>query len=197
MGAAEDARAMLDEIPFFKPLLNGYSSFTPPHYRWLPDLLETPLSEEALQLLRGFDVRHVVAREDLSLPLAARVGADRVDAVPEGGHARAVACPEQGQAALWDDLSVTLDLQAERRVSRVVFELGDAVPVGEPQASLSSDGTRFRPVEARLLAAGAVRALAENPRRACAEVLLAAPETARFLRIANAPLRTGGRVSAE
>jgi hypothetical protein len=197
MGEREDARSMLDEIPHFKPLLNGYSSFTPPHYRWLPDLMETPLSEEALLLLRSFDARYVVAREALPLPLAQSFGDTRVYDVPPGETAQSAACPEHGNAALWQDHGPMLDLGRERPLTRVLFELGDAVPQAPPRVELSSDGRQFRAVAARLAAAGAVRALAESPRRACAELVLLAPASARFVRLADIPMRWGGRVAAE
>lgn len=197
MGELEDARVMLDEIPHFRPLLNGYSSFTPAHYRWLPDLLETPLSEEALRLLRALDVRHVVAREELALPIRARLGADRIYAVPEGQGARATPCPRLGAPTLWSGRGMLLDLGAERRVSRIVFELSDSVPEREPQLSVSSDGTRFRSVSARLLSAAAVLALAENPQKACAEILLETEARARFVSVSGVPARPGGRMAAE
>jgi hypothetical protein len=198
MGEREDARTMLDEIPYFKPLLNGYSSFTPPHYRWLPDLLETPLSEEALELLRAFGARQVVAREPLALPELIRFGDARVYAVPPGPAARSVACPERSEAALWQDRWLMLDLAQERTFARVLIQLGDEVPQQEPpRAELSSDGRSFERAAIRLAAAGAVRALAESPRHACAELRLAAPATARFVRLANLPLRRGGLVAVE
>jgi hypothetical protein len=197
MGEREDARTMLDEIPYFKPLLNGYSSFTPPHYRWLPDLLETPLSDEALQLLRAFDARHVASREELALPLVVRFGDTRVYAVPPGPQPRAAACPEQGDAALWQDQTLMLDLGRARSLMRVRFELGDEVPQASPQAELSSDGRSFRAVTVKLAAAGAVLALAESPRRACAELLFEPAAEARFVRLRGIPVRWGSRAAAE
>jgi hypothetical protein len=197
MGEREDARTMLDEIPYFKPLLNGYSSFTPPHYRWLPDLLETPLSDEALLVLRAFDARHVVSREELALPPVARFGDTRIYAVPAGPRPQPVACPEQGQPVLWQDHSLMLDLGREQPVARVRFELGDEVPQAPPQAELSSDGRSFRAAGAKLAAAAAVVALAESPRRACAELRLEAPAAARFVRLRGLPVRWGSRAAAE
>ena len=197
LGEGENARAMLDGIPYFPPLLNGYSSFTPPHYPWLPDLLEIPLSEEALRLLRSLDVRHVVTQKPLQLSPQVRFGETVIYAVPEGDLARAVACPTASAPAVWDESGVALDLGAERAVSRVVFEIGDGVPEREPELSLSSDGVHFRNAAARFAAAGAVLALAENPRLACAEIRLDKAEPARFVRLAHAPARPGGRVTAE
>ncbi len=193
----ETARAMLDTIPHFPPLLNGYSSFTPPHYRWLPDLLETPLSEEALRLLRALDVRHVVAQESLDLPAVVRFGKTGIYGVPEGETARAVPCPKSSAPALWDEHGVRFDIGAERLVSRVVFEIGDGVPEREPQVSLSNDGVRFRKTATRFAAAGAVLGLAETPRLACGEIRLDTAEPARFVRLQDAPARPGGRVVAE
>lgn len=197
MGEGEDAQAMLDEIPYFRPLINGYSSFTPPHYRWLPDLLETPLSEDALRLLRAFDVRHVVARERLALPLAERVGDDWIHEVPVGERARPAACPRTPVAAVWDEEGARFDLGAVRGISRVTFELGERVPEREPVVGVSSDGASFRPVSARFDAGGAVVALAESPRRACAEIRLATSESARFVRLAFGPARRGGLVAVD
>jgi hypothetical protein len=198
MGEREDAQAMLDEIPYFRPSINGYSSFTPPHYRWLPDLMEVPLSDDALRLLRALDVRHVVSREELALPLAERLGEDRIYDVPPVEPARPAACPSASAPALWDDDAVRLDLGAPRVVTRVVLELGDDVPGrAAPRLSLSDDGEQFRPVSAHFDSGGAVLALAQDPRRACAEMRLASPEAARFVRVAFAPARRGGLVAAE
>lgn len=192
-----DTEAMLDAVAHFRPLLNGYSGFTPPHARWLPDALEDPASEDALRLLRGLGVRHLVARRELPLPEPARFGAERVFVVPPGVAARSSPAPSRDAPALWSGDGFVIDLGEPRRVERIRFEIGDAVPGPPPRVFLSDDGVEFRAVAARLDIAAAILALAESPRRAFGELRLLAPQAARFARVEAVPVREGGRTGIE
>jgi hypothetical protein len=51
-------------------------------------------------------------------------------------------------------------------------------------------------VTVKLAAAGAVMALAESPRRACAELLFEPAAEARFVRLRGIPVRWGSRAAA-
>lgn len=185
-----DTQAMLDSIAHFRPLLNGDSGFVPRPYTRAQELLFGGLGEDALRLLRALDVRDVVAAGDVPLPRAARFGATSVYEVPPGAAA-AVPGPAPAAAVLWGPLGATLDLQAEREVGRVVFEVGDAAWIARPRAWLSSDGVDWREVAAEASLADATLALYGDPRHGKGELRLAAAR-ARFVRLdPRLPARPG------
>jgi hypothetical protein len=193
-----DTHAMLEAIAHFRPLVNGYSGYTPRHYAWLAELLDDPASPEALRYLRAVDVTHVVARDELALPLAARFGDERVYAVPGGEAARAPA-PGQPVAVHWRDAdggSVTVDLGAVRAVSRVVFPLGEQPWRAPPRLARSLDGRDFEAIEdATFSLADAALSLARRPLEARAEIRFGCRET-RLLRL-EGPVPRAGTLEVE
>lgn len=192
-----DSEAMLDALGHFRPLLNGYSGFTPPHYRWLPDALEEPAAPDSLRLLRGLGVTELVAREPLPLPMLARFEEQRVYAVPPGVAARACPAPDRPAPALWTSGAATLDLGRSQAFERVTFEIADALPETAPRVELSDDGASFRDAKARLDVAGAVMSLAASPRRGFAELRFDGLQRARFVRVSRVPALPGGSVGVE
>jgi hypothetical protein len=176
-----DTEAMLDGIVHFRPLVNGYSGFTPRSYGWAQAALARPDSEEALRYLRGAGVTHVVAREDLSLPLVARFGEERIYGVPPGEAAREVA-PGLAVATLWSDEGIQIDLGRVETVGRVAFELEEADWIERPAVAVSEDGVTWTPVEASASVADAALSVARDPRNARGEVRFA-PQKARHLRL--------------
>jgi hypothetical protein len=181
---------MLDGVAHWRPLINGDSGFMPRPYTREMELLTTPADEEALRLLRAVDVRHVVAREALALPLAATAGEDRVYEVPPGEAARA---PSGGDAVptVWGDDGVVADLGTVRVVESVLFELSDATWVAAPAVAISSDGVRWQTVAGRASLADATLALLQDPKHALGEVVLPSV-SARWIRLPpEVPARPG------
>jgi hypothetical protein len=181
---------MLDGTAHWRPLVNGDSGFMPRPYTREMELLTAPADEEALRLLRALDVRHVVARQDLSLPIAFAGAEERVYEVPPGPVA---ALPESGEAVptVWTSAGVIADLGAPRLVESVVFEVSDAPWVEAPTVEVSSDGLSWAPVVARASLADATLSLLRDPRHGAGEVTFPRV-TARFVRLTLAvPARPG------
>jgi hypothetical protein len=186
-----DTQAMLDGIAHWRPLVNGDSGFIPRPYDRAMELLNGAISpEDGLRFLRAVDVRHIVARDDRPLAVAATFGPERIYEVPPGDAAHVVAGAPP-VAALWGADGVTLDLGAAREVRRVVFE-PDARPwVEHPRIQVSSEGVSWTTLEAHASLADATLSLMRDPRHGLAEVSLP-PATARFLRVPKElPITTG------
>jgi hypothetical protein len=181
---------MLDGIAHFRPLVNGDSGFIPRPYDRALELLGGPMGEEGVKLLRALGVGHVVASEDLGLPLAARFDTDRIYAVPEGETAQAPV-PGEARAALWSVEGALLDLGAPRRVERVAFELSNAAWVEAPRVEASSDLATWHRVAARASLADATLALYRDPMHGKGELRLDGVD-ARYLRLdPRLPARPG------
>ncbi len=185
-----DTEVMLEGIAHWRPLVNGDSGFMPRPYTREMELLTAPAGDDALRLLRALDVRHVVAREELPLPVVFRAAEERVYEVPAGPAARV---PEPGAAVptVWTATGVIADLGAPRPVESVVFEVSDGPWVDAPAVEVSSDGTSWAPVTARASLADATRALLRDPQHGDGEVTFPRV-TARFVRVPLAvPARPG------
>jgi hypothetical protein len=185
-----DTDVMLDGIAHWRPLLNGDSGFMPRPYTREMELLTAPVSEDALRLLRAVDVRHVVAREELPLPVVFASGEERVHTVTPGPSAQ-VPAAGQPYPTRWTALGVIVDLGTPRSVESVVFELSDEPWVDAPAVAVSSDGETWTPVAAHASLADATLALLRDPRHGRGEVTLARVTT-RFVRLPPAvPARAG------
>ena len=185
-----DTDVMLDGTAHWRPLLNGDSGFMPRPYTREMELFTAPASEESLRLLRAVDVRHVVAREELPMPIAFASGEERVYVVPPGASAQV---PPDGQAypTRWTASGVIVDLGAAREVESVVFEVSDEPWVDAPVVAVSNDGEAWMPVTARASLADATLALLRDPRHGHGEVTFDLV-TARFVRLPRAvPARQG------
>jgi hypothetical protein len=185
-----DTEAMLQGLAHLRPLVNGDSGFMPRPYSRLMELMQPPVGEEALRYLRAVDVRHVVAREDQALPLAVRLGEERVYDVPPGEPARTVVTGTTAPTR-WTADGIVLDLGAETVVHAVAFEVGDGPWVGRPDVWASRDGREWWQVDATASLPDAVLSLMKDPRHGAAEV--AFPGTScRFLRLeVDLPARPG------
>lgn len=185
-----DTQAMLDSIAHFRPLLNGDSGFIPRPYDRARELLDGPLTPDALRFLRAVGVREVVARDERPLPLLARFAEDRVYAVPPG-EAASVPAPANPAATRWTLGGIVLDLGTSAPVGRVRFELSDAPWLAAPRVELSLDGAVWTQVAARASLADATLALTRDPRSAAAEVRFD-QVTTRFVRLdPRLPAREG------
>jgi hypothetical protein len=185
-----DTEVMLDGIAHWRPLVNGDSGFMPRPYTREMELLTAPAGDDALRLLRAVDVRHLVGRELLPLPVAFSAGEERVYEVPSGPAARV---PEPGAAVptVWTTTHVIADLGAPRPVESVVFEVSEAPWVDAPAVEVSSDGASWTPVTARASLADATLALLRDPQHGNGEVTFPGV-TARFVRVPLAvPVRPG------
>ena len=185
-----DTEVMLDGIAHWRPLVNGDSGFMPRPYTREMELLTAPAGDDALRLLRAVDVRHVVAREDLPLPVAFTAAGERVYEVSSGPAARV---PEPGAAVptVWTATGVIADLGTPRPVESVVFEVSDAPWVDGPAVEVSNDGASWAPVTARASLADATLALLRDPQHGDGEVTFPRV-TARFVRVPLAvPARPG------
>ena len=185
-----DTAAMLDGAAHWRPLLNGDSGFMPRPYTREMELLTAPAGEDPLRLLRALDVRHVVSRESLPLPVAFAAADERVYEVPSGPVA---ALPEAGEAVptVWTAAGVIADLGAPRPVESVVFEVSDAPWVDAPAVEVSSDGVGWTPVVSHASLADATLSLLSDPRHGRGEVTFPRV-TARFVRLSLAvPARSG------
>jgi hypothetical protein len=186
-----DTRALLDGLAHLRPLMNGGGAFMPRPYDRALDLLGgQPFDEETLRFLRAVDVRHVVSSADLPLPVAAAFEDETVYAVPAGPEATVVQ-PGEPAPTLWDESGATADLGAVRKVSGLVFELGDGPWPKDPRVAVSLDGETWEEVGAQLSLADATLSLYRDPRHARA-ALLFSPRAARMLRIGSRlPVRRG------
>jgi hypothetical protein len=181
---------MLDGVAHFRTLVNGDSGFVPQPYTRTMELLQEPLGNDALRLLRAVDVRDVVARRDEALPLAVRFGEDRIYGVPPG-DAAAVVLPGRPAPTLWSGEGILVDLGEVRPVERVVFEVSDADWIARPRVSVSVDKQAWTPVEATASLADATLSLMRDPRHGLGEVRFA-PQPARYLRLdPRLPARSG------
>ena len=61
----QNGRYLLYATQHFRPMLNGYSGFTPPSYRRHADALRSFPQQESLDYLRSLGVTHVVVESDL------------------------------------------------------------------------------------------------------------------------------------
>jgi hypothetical protein len=185
-----DTAAMLDGTAHWRPLVNGDSGFMPRPYTREMELLLAPAGEEALRLLRAVEVRHVVARESLPLPVAFAGAEERVYEVPSG-PAAAVPRPGEAVATVWTAASVIADLGSPRPVESVVFELSDATWADAPAVEVSTDGVSWTPVAARASLADATLSLLRDPRHGVGEVTFPRV-TARLVRVSLVvPARPG------
>jgi len=171
--------------------MNGGGAFLPrPYDRALDMLAGQPLDDEALRFLRAVDVRHVVSGQTLPLPVAAAFEEETVYAVPDGPEASVVQAGEPVPTR-WDAAWATLDLGAVRRVSGLVFALGDGPWPESPRIAVSRDGKEWEEIEAQASLADATVSLYRDPRLARGAARFAPCET-RFLRIDRTlPMRPG------
>jgi hypothetical protein len=182
----DDTAAMLDGLAHGRPLVNGDSGFVPRPYTRAEELLQLPLSPDALRFLRAIDVTHVVTRDDEPLPLAATLGPDRIYAVPPGDPARV---PQDGAPARADGLVV--DAGEPRALKAVTFELTEAPWPADVTVGLSEDGRIWRDVVVQPSLADATLALYRSPRHGRGAVMLA-DQRARYIRLdRRLPCRPG------
>ena len=185
-----DTEVMLGGVAHWRPLVNGDSGFMPRPYTREMELLAPPLGDDGLRLLRALDVRDVLAREDLALPLAVRAGEERVYEVTPGLPARP---PQDAEAVptVWTSEGVTADLGTPRSVSSIVFELSDAPWIASPRVLASRDGAQWSAVPASASLADATLSLLADPRHGRGEVTFA-PLRARMLRLSpDVPVQPG------
>jgi hypothetical protein len=191
VGPERDTAVMLQGIAHFRPLVNGDSGFIPRAYDRVMELLDAPLTEDALRFLRATGVTHVVTRDERALPLLERFGEEHVWGVPPGDAARSTQPGDQAAAVLWGVDGVWLDLGAPRQLGAIQFEVSTGPWIPRPRVDVSSDGTRWQAVDAAASLADAVLSLTRDPRHARGELRFA-PLTARYLRLDPAlPARPG------
>jgi hypothetical protein len=176
-----DTAAMLDGTAHWRPLVNGDSGFMPRPYTREMELLTEPAGEDALRLLRALDVRHVVSREPLALPVAFAGVEERVYDVPPGPAAQ-VAVPGVDVPTWWTASGVVVDLGTPRPVEAVAFEVSDAPWIDAPAVEVSSDFASWTRVAARASLADATLSLLRDPRHGMGEVTFPSV-TARFVRV--------------
>lgn len=185
-----DTRVMLEGVAHWRPLVNGDSGFVPRPYARARELLDGPMGEEALRLLRAVGATHVVSAAPQALPIAAQFAAEGIYDVPPGETA---IVPAEGGPAptLWSADGIVVDLGAVATVHGVGFELDDRPWVEKPRVEVSTDGVRWTALEARASLADATLALFRDPRHGRGEVTFA-PVAARMLRLDPAlPARPG------
>jgi hypothetical protein len=186
----DDTAVMLDGVAHFRPLVNGDSGFVPRAYSRAMELLNAPLSDEALRFLRAVGVRQVVTRARLPLPREAEYDGVLVYAVPAGDPARAVQ-PAPPRSVLWTPDGPVVDLGSEESLGRVTFGLSDAPWVARPRLEASSDGRIWRTIAGRADLGDATLSLYGEPRSAHGAVVIE-PTRARFLRLdPRLPARPG------
>jgi hypothetical protein len=185
-----DTQAMLDGTAHFRPLVNGDSGFVPRPYTRTMELLQAPLAEDALRLLRAIGVSDVVARSDEALPLQARFAEERIYAVP-AGPAAATVSPGAATPTLWSAEGITVDLGEARSINRVTFELSEGDWLARPRLAVSLDQRTWTEVEATASLADATLSLIKDPRHGQGEVRFT-PQTARYFRLdPRLPARPG------
>jgi hypothetical protein len=181
---------MLDGVAHWRPLVNGDSGFVPRPYTRARELLDGPMGEEALRLLRAIGTTHVVSAAPQPLPVAARFAADGIYDVPPGEKA-AVPPPGTPTASLGSADGIVVDLGAVATVHGLVFELDDRPWVVQPKVEASTDGVRWTALQARASLADATLALYRDPRHGRGGVTFA-PVATRMLRVDPAlPARPG------
>jgi hypothetical protein len=176
-----DTEVMLDGVAHFRPLVNGDSGFMPRPYARAMELLEGPVGEEPLRLLRAIGVTHIVSRGPHPLPVAAGFDDERVYAVTPGEMARSVAAAAP-VPTLWSRDALLVDLGRTTTVDRVTFELSEAPWVARPWLEVSTDGRAWTSVEATASLADATYSLMRDPRHGPGEVRFA-PQPARYFRL--------------
>jgi hypothetical protein len=176
---AGDTQAMLDGTAHWRPLLNGDSGFVPTPYTRAMELLDGPLSEQALGFLRAVGVTRVVSTEVLALTEIGAYGPDRVYAMAPGPRA-AIVRGERARATLWRSEGALLDLGTPTAVDRVVFAVGDGPWLDAPSVRVSLDGRDWNAVAATASLADATLSLYQDPRAGRGAVLFP-PTTARYL----------------
>jgi hypothetical protein len=162
----------------------------PRPYTHQMELLQLPLSADALRYLRAVDVRDVVTRGESGLTPIARFGDDRVSVVPAGEAARRVVAGEPAPT-LWTPRGLEIHLTAPRTITAIAFEPADRPWVDAPRVEVSDDGVTWRAVPAAAALSDAVLSLMADPRRGLGEVVVA-PVTAGRLRLdPRLPARPG------
>ncbi|HEY2946368.1 MAG TPA: hypothetical protein VGN09_28305 [Vicinamibacteria bacterium] len=184
-----DTEVMLEGVAHFRPLVNGDSGFMPRPYARAMELLEGPIAEDGLRLLRAVGVSHVVSRGAQPLPVAAAFGDERIYAVTTGetAHVVGAAAPV---ATLWAGDGLLLDLGTVAEVRRVTFEVSEAPWVPQPWLEVSADGRSWAAVKAEAALADATLSLMRDPRHGAGELRFTAQ--ARYLRVdPKLPARPG------
>jgi hypothetical protein len=185
-----DTQAMLDGTAHFRPLVNGDSGFVPRPYTRTMELLQTPLGEDALRLMRAIGVSDVVARSDEALPLQARFAEERIYAVPAGPAAVPVS-PGVPVPTLWSPEGITIDLGEARSIDRLAFELSEGDWRARPRLAVSVDTRTWTEVDATASLADATLSLMKDPRHGQGEVRFT-PQMTRYLRLdRRLPARPG------
>ena len=176
-----DTETMLANARAFPRLVNGDSGFMPRPYARAMEALNAGLDDDALRLLRALGVRSVVGALDERLPVVARFGERAVHAVPDGEIARPPAAASLAPT-LWSRAGAVVDIGEERRVSRIVFEIGEGDWCAAPRVELSSDGKSWALASAHARLSDATIALYRDPRHGLGEVRFE-PQAARFVRL--------------
>jgi hypothetical protein len=186
----DDTAVMLASAVHFRPLVNGDSGFIPRPYARAMDLLQPPLSEDAVRFLRAVDVRHVVADEPLSLPRLARFDGETIHGVPAGESAAPVV-PGRPVATAWRRDGILVDLGEPRLADRVAFELSDALWLAQPRLAASVDGITWDDIVATASLADATLSLLHDPIAGHGELRFP-PRMARYLLVdSRVPARLG------
>jgi hypothetical protein len=187
---ARDTEVMLDGVAHFRPLVNGDSGFMPRPYNRAMELLEPPPGEEAARLLRAVGVRHVVTRDDVPWPEAARFGGERIVEVPPGEPARPAAAGLP-QPTLWTADGIVVDTGTSATVTGLTFELSEATWIASPRVESSADGATWTAVAATASLADATLSLMQDPRHGRGEVRFP-PTVGRYFRLdPRLPARPG------
>jgi len=191
LGGPLDTQAMLQGVAHFRPLVNGDSGFVPRPYARALEMLSGPVpTDEGLRFLRGVGVQHVVTRRDMPLPLLARFGDERIQALPAGEAAQPVAAGRP-VAVTWRSGGALLDLGAAQALERVSFEIDDGAWVERPRLFFSLDGARWEAAEGWASLADGTMSLGLDPRHGRGEVRFPL-RTTRFVRLDPAlPARPG------
>ena len=186
-----NTQAMLDGLAHLRPLVNGGGAFVPRSYDRALDMLgRATLDEEGLRFLRAVDVRHVVSQAELDLPVAAAFDGETVFDVPAGASASVVE-PAEAVPTRWTAGHALVDLGEVRRVSGIVFPVGDGPWPRRPRVQVSDDGQEWEAVEATASLADATLSLYRDPRRGRGAVVFA-PREARLVRIDRSlPMQVG------
>jgi hypothetical protein len=172
-----DTEAMLEQTAHWRPLVNGDSGFIPRPYARTLELLQEPLSDDALRLLRALDVRQLVT-------------AGGVADVPAGESA-VVPADAPRYPTLWTRDGAVVDLGRAQEVGAAIFELDDRPWIARPRVEASIDGRIWTSVDAQASLADAALALYADPRHGRGEVRFRSTRT-RYLRLdPRLPARVG------
>ncbi len=178
-----DTETMLDNSEAFPRLVNGDSGFMPRPYARAMEALNRDLDDDALRLLRALGVRSVISAGAVGerLPVVARFGERVLHAVPDGEMARPPAAAPRAPT-LWSRHGAVVDMGEERRVSRIVFEIGEGEWCASPRVEFSRDGRSWTEAPAQARLSDATIALYRDPRHGLGEVRFE-PQAARFVRL--------------